>query len=166
MTAFPYAVAFGHARSAPLFTRVETVRAPEPDTGGTVAPWWANVYIERVATADGLPLQLAFHDAYSQLFACLADLVDDGEISPEAAARAHAMLQRCMFAGAVAPKLTWHGGDAVVLIWSGDGVVSYFTIGADGFSFLEERDGEITQRTDEMPSSAWEKLFPLPHGVH
>ena len=91
---------------------------------------------------------------------------EDGEITPAAAGRSRQMLQRCMFAGAVPPKLSWHGGDAVVLMWSGDQVTSFFTIGAEGFSFLEERDGEITARCDDLAPLTWEAMFPVPNGLH
>ena len=150
-------------QQAPRFERLEVV---ESDIGGVIAPWWANIIVERVATADGRPMPTAFVEQYVKLFKSLADLQEHGNVEAGAILLANELLLKSMFNGAVVPSLSWHGGDAVVFIWAAGKSTQYFTITADAFSCLKECDGEITERIDDLPPSAWDLLFPVPNGVH
>lgn len=138
----------------------------EVDTEGFAAPWWADVAIERVGTADGRPLPEAYAEEYSRLFDALSELEADDVVTVEAIQSARRLLRRSMFAGAIAPRLSWHGGDAVVFFWTADKTTSFFTVTEDVFSFLKECDGVISGRQDDIPFAAWDYLFHVPNGVH
>ncbi len=133
--------------------------------GEIAAPWWEGVSVARVVTSDGRPMLQFTEDAYQRLFSRLTEL-EDGEVDAETVRIALDLLVWCRLSGAVAPRLQWHGGDAVVLFWTSAMVNVFFTVTTDGFSFLREVDGEIEARKDDIPFDEWRRIFPRPSTTH
>lgn len=146
--------------------RVERASASSPVGRNFVAPWWANVRVERVASTDGFLLPDDFVRGYHELFETLAVAVSDEELDPQTASTTIKLLTQCMLSGAVPPRMTWHGGDASVLFWSNGRATQFFTIGPDDLSYLLESGGEIVIRNDDLPLDTWDRIFPVEHGVH
>jgi hypothetical protein len=132
---------------------------------GLSAPWWSDIVIERVASSDGSLLPKVLINEYGRLLSQIRDLSTGGDVDSGAAKMAQRLLWRAMFAGAIAPDVSWHN-DAIVLFWKSGPKTSFFTIDADFFSYLEECDGAITKRADDLQPQVWESIFPLSYGAH
>lgn len=123
------------------------------------APWWDDLVFERIANDMPLPQELL--NSYERLNEVLDDLERDDEdgVDMGAVETARLFLNLAMFARVRPPRLTWHGRDAVVIIWQSGRTTTMFTAHGDAISLLQERDGAIVARRDDLPRETWNHAF-------